>query len=173
MRRSKRIGAAATLCGAVAIAIGCGAAAVTWKLAAARWSATPAQARFTAMKNDFPELHRMGCDDYFHSAAVKECGFGPTTSPRTVVLIGDSHAGHWLPAVRRAFADTMHWRLILLTKSSCPVVTQPFFLKEIGREYTECFQWLNASLAHIAHSTLIWSSPATLTATDLPLISSM
>src|SRR5690625_7366407 len=40
--------------------------------------------------------------------------------------------------------------IIGLTKSSCPMVDEPFFYKRIGREFTECASWRDKALDWIA-----------------------
>lgn len=57
-----------------------------------------------------------------------------------LVLMGDSHAGQWFPAVAEAF-HRPGWRLLVLSKSSCPMVDEPFFYGRIGKEYTVCATW--------------------------------
>src|SRR5262245_15034955 len=123
--------------------------AIGWKYVSANWSELPSQAKFTRMKNDFPEIYRMDCDDYFHSATVKECAFGATHPVRTVVLFGDSHAGHWFPALRRIVEQQGDWRLVVITKSACPIVDAQYFSRDLGRIYTECRQWLAGGLKRI------------------------
>jgi hypothetical protein len=134
------------MAGAVAVAL-C-AACLGWKQLSAAWERLPAQAQFSAMKDDFPSIYRMGCDLYYHSAEVKECAFGDPRAPHTAVLLGDSHAGHWFPAAQAVYASG-DWRLVVITKSACPVVDATYFFRDIGREYTECPEWVRRSLARI------------------------
>jgi hypothetical protein len=56
--------------------------------------------------------------------------------------------GQWFPSVHKAL-DKPGWRLLVITKSSCPMVDAPFFYIRIGREYTECSQWRDAAIARI------------------------
>jgi hypothetical protein len=65
------------------------------------------------------------------------------------VAIGDSIALQWFPAYAQIF-DRPGWRLLVLTKSSCPMVDVPIFYARIGREYTECTQWRQNALREIA-----------------------
>jgi peptidoglycan/LPS O-acetylase OafA/YrhL len=48
-----------------------------------------------------------------------ECSFGDEASDRLVVMVGDSHAGHWLPAVQSIAADE-DWHVVTFFRSSCP-----------------------------------------------------
>jgi peptidoglycan/LPS O-acetylase OafA/YrhL len=46
------------------------------------------------------------------------CELGDTTARRVVVVLGDSHAGMWMPAFVR-FAVRYHWKLVPLVKPGC------------------------------------------------------
>jgi hypothetical protein len=48
-----------------------------------------------------------------------ECSFGDLEADQVVVVIGDSHAGHWIPALQR-IGDQQDWRLVSMVRSSCP-----------------------------------------------------
>lgn len=123
--------------------------AVGWKGAAGQWVELPSQAVFSQIKLDLPEIYRMACDDYWHSAEVKPCTFGPETAAHTLVLLGDSHAGHWFPAVKRMVEARPDWKLVVFTKSACPAVDAAYFFRDIGRVYTECHEWLRGALQRI------------------------
>jgi hypothetical protein len=97
-----------------------------------------------------PQIYGMGCDDWYHSDRVKVCAFGDAHAKHTVVLMGDSHAGQWFSAVAESFLSKPQWRLLVLTKSSCPMVDEPVFYARIGREYTECERWRSRALAEVA-----------------------
>src|SRR5690606_11095825 len=68
---------------------------------------------------------------------------------RTVVVLGDIIGLQWFPAIERDF-DSTQWRIVVMTKSACPIVDAPIFYASIGREYTECARWREAALARIA-----------------------
>jgi hypothetical protein len=63
--------------------------------------------------------------------------------------MGDSIMGQWFPALAAAY-NKPGWRLLVLTKSSCPMVDAPFFYKRIGKEYTVCSRWREDALAALA-----------------------
>ena len=48
------------------------------------------------------------------------CEFGDLLSDTVIVFTGDSHAAQWFGALEVA-ARTNHWKLVSMTKSSCPV----------------------------------------------------
>ena len=122
-----------------------GALATHWTRQASDALQTPALQRYAAARADAPAIYAMGCDDWYRSAAVRVCSFGSPQTTRTAVLMGDSHIGQWFPAVHRVL-DGAGWRLLVITKSACPMVDAPIFYARIGREYTECAQWRDAAL---------------------------
>lgn len=121
-------------------------ASIAWVVTANEWSRSAGQQRYAKIRADLPAIYAMGCDEWYHSAEVRACLFGREDAPHTAVLMGDSVAGQWFPAVRQHF-DKPGWRLVVITKSSCPMVDKPIFYARIGREYTECQQWRNDAIA--------------------------
>jgi hypothetical protein len=89
------------------------------------------------LKKDNPELYRKDCHLAFDDTALKPCRYGPETGAK-VVLMGDSHAAHWAPALI-AKADQMGWRLETHTKSSCPIVRVT--MQRGGGPYLSCKEW--------------------------------
>ena len=55
-------------------------------------------------------------------------------------LLGDSHAAQWVPTFR-AMAEQRHWRLLVYTKSGCPLVDATVSLGKDDRPYTACTEW--------------------------------
>lgn len=120
-----------------------------WVRQSERILQSPNVARYAGSRGDAPIIYRMGCDDWYRSATVRVCSFGDESAANTAVMIGDSHVGQWFPAIKGAL-DESEWRLLVITKSSCPMVDEPFFYTRIGREYTECSQWRDSAIEHIA-----------------------
>ncbi len=71
------------------------------------------------------------------------CYYGNPRAEKTVVVIGDSHAVHWLPALKK-IAVLEDWRLVAITKSACAYGTVPSANKARERDLT-CVEW-NAKL---------------------------
>lgn len=94
------------------------------------------------------DVYKNGCDQWYLSNEVMECTFGSPTSPRTAVLWGDSIGTQWYPAIRKAL-NKNDWRIIVITKSSCPIVNHTVYLKAIGRDFSECDEWKWAAAARI------------------------
>jgi peptidoglycan/LPS O-acetylase OafA/YrhL len=120
-----------------------------WQDKAMAWSQSPAQKRFVEVRSDLPVLYAMGCDEWFRSARVVSCGFGAENAANTVVIMGDSVMLQWFPAIA-AIYDKPDWRLIVITKSSCPMVDESYVNGRIGREFLECEVWRRDALRTLA-----------------------
>src|SRR6476619_5294082 len=69
-------------------------------------SRPPARCSYRSSARDWPAaVHTQAC--------VRERGTG-----KTVLLLGDSHAEHWAPALHRV-AHAHNWRLLTLTRAKC------------------------------------------------------
>jgi len=95
-------------------------------------------------------VYQAGCDDWYKTADVRVCAFGSSEAQHTAVVMGDSIALQWFPALAEIFSNKSDWRLLVLTKSSCPMVDESFFYERIGRNYDECDTWRRGALAEVA-----------------------
>ena len=112
-------------------------------------SASPMQDEAeTRLRIEVPSIYAMGCDDWYHSDRLMPCVFGDEEAPKTAVIIGDSIGLQWFPAYERIFTAP-EWRMIVLTKSSCPMVDRPVYNPRIGREFSKCETWRNRALDYI------------------------
>lgn len=70
---------------------------------------------------------------------IRECSYGPTDAEVRVVLIGNSHAVSWFPALQ-AIAEQKNWRLDVFFKSQCAFNTT---LRDADGELEEqsCLAW--------------------------------
>lgn len=66
-----------------------------------------------------------------------DCEFGDTSSDRTLVLYGDSHASMWLPAFDE-IGRRRGLRVLLLSKPGCPGPSIDFWDLQNERSYPEC-----------------------------------
>ena len=72
---------------------------------------------------DKPIVYSNGCHlNYGKSWPTGACAFGDTTATTTMMLVGDSHAAQWFPALD-SIAKAHHFKLISITKSSCPATS--------------------------------------------------
>jgi peptidoglycan/LPS O-acetylase OafA/YrhL len=92
-----------------------------------------------------------GCHvGYGAIAPASGCVFGIADARRTIVLVGDSHAAQWFPALER-LALHERFRLIAWTKSGCPLAPGVhIYLPAIGRDYRECAAWTQGVLQRLA-----------------------
>lgn len=135
--------------GSLAIIILAGAGAIRWHNSAFDRMSDPEQARYLQARTDAPVIYGMGCDEWYQTADVRICEFGPKDAMHTAVAIGDSIGLQWFPAFSEVF-DKPGWRLLVITKSACPMVDEPIFYPRIGREYTECAEWRKNALQQVA-----------------------
>lgn len=126
-------------------------AAMGWERAAAVPS--PAGTRSQALLATLaaPALYRQpGCDEWFHADRLVPCTLvhAPAASAPTVVLAGDSVAAQWSSALE-PIAKARGWNLVVLTKSSCPMIDHPFVYPRINRRYVECERWRDRVVAYL------------------------
>jgi hypothetical protein len=107
---------------------------------------SPPQRQFVAARND-----NMGhnCWGSMTENATGPCVFGDLSSSTKVVLMGDSHAEHWLPAMERIGRER-HWKVYAMVKPACPVADMPEMINAgLKRDYTECTSWRRQKLREI------------------------
>ncbi|WP_262850205.1 acyltransferase family protein [Mumia quercus] len=70
---------------------------------------------------------------------VIRCEFGSPDPRRTIALVGNSHAGQWLPALER-IAEKREWRIVTFLASRCALTnTRLHFDTEAQSQ--ACFDW--------------------------------
>jgi len=96
---------------------------------------TPLKAR-----DDRGRMYDAGCLVKGDATDSDECAFGKVESKRTVVLIGDSHALQYFPAMEK-IADRKNWRLVGLSRGNC-------LIADVG--YREpCDSWRRNSIERV------------------------
>lgn len=114
-------------------------------LVAQRNTSSSEQRRYAAARED-GMAH--DCWGSLLESATAPCVFGDTASRTSVVLMGDSHAEHWLPAVDRIGRDR-GWKVIAMVKPACPVADVELVSSRLKRRYTECTRWRRSMLRRI------------------------
>ena len=76
------------------------------------------------------------------------CTFGNLTAAKTVVLLGDSHAAAWMPALQNS-ASRANFKLVVLTKGNCAAPSMTLYSVEYKRPFTECNAWRSWALAKV------------------------
>ncbi len=119
-----------------------------WASNAVDAAATGDYIKYQAVRSDLPDPYRDGCDTFYDSAKIDACEYGSARAPHTAVLLADSVGTQWFSAFEAKYA-TNGWRLIVLTKSSCPIVDQPIFNPKIKAIYAVCETWRNSALEYL------------------------
>lgn len=81
--------------------------------------------------------HRYKCFVGHDRSVARICPVGDRTSDRTLVVLGDSHAGQWLPAFDRVGRE-QGYRVVPLIKLGCVPYDVPLVTDDLSRPYTEC-----------------------------------
>ena len=100
---------------------------------------SPAQAA-TDKSDAYPEVSGgADCWSSMPDYPSVECTFGEEDARTEVVLVGNSHAGHWLPAVQE-IAEARGWRITTLLASQCALVDTRLQLSSHDRSES-CRAW--------------------------------
>jgi hypothetical protein len=89
-----------------------------------------------------------GCLVGIDGTNSNKCLYGDPEGNRTLILFGDSHAMQYFPTVDE-LAETLHWRLIVLTKAECPPEELEVRSMIEDREYSQCDEWRQDALERI------------------------
>jgi len=92
-----------------------------------------------SIRDDKPDAYAKGCYGNQKIERPKLCVYGDTVSRKKVLLIGDSHAAQWLPALR-VVAEEQGWQLTLIAKSACAFSDVPVNNSR-GEKYSSCEKW--------------------------------
>jgi len=92
--------------------------------------------------------HRKDCWSYVPNFRTVTCQFGPKTADVRIALVGNSHAGQWLPALQR-IAQQEHWHITTYLASQCAMsdVAQTF---DTDAQSQACRTWANRTAAKVA-----------------------
>jgi hypothetical protein len=94
-----------------------------------------------------PRAYADGCHAKAGDTKARACSYGVRDGSYSVLLMGDSHAVQWLPALE-AIADQEGWRLYSLTKSACPVPDITVIVR--GKRLRDCDRWRDAAFRRVA-----------------------
>ena len=115
-------------------------------IGATRRAASPEQRQFLAARVD-----RMAHDCWATTVEQAKglCVFGDRRSSTTLVLLGDSHAEHWLGALDAAGREH-GWKVVAMVKGGCPVADMPELMQpRLKRWYHECTRYREAMVRRI------------------------
>ncbi|GAM45044.1 acyltransferase [Nocardia seriolae] len=82
---------------------------------------------------------RDGCISDFDTRAVITCNYGDHDARRTLAVVGNSHAEHWIPALQ-ILGEQYHFRVVVYLKMGCPltVAEEPLYK---GQQNPDCRDW--------------------------------
>jgi peptidoglycan/LPS O-acetylase OafA/YrhL len=106
---------------------------------------TNLQPTLLAGSTDGSQLGGRACMPMLLEIDLRDCVFGDVSSPTTVVLFGDSHAGMWFPAIR-LIAEEKGWRLVPFVKPACSPADVTVWRGSLLRPLTECNVWRERAL---------------------------
>lgn len=89
------------------------------------------------VKQDKPDVYRKDCHVGYEDDDPVACEYGIPGAETHLVLVGDSHAAQWVPALDE-IAQRRGWRLTVFTKSACPLL--PVMVGEL-EPYQTCYDW--------------------------------
>jgi hypothetical protein len=115
------------------------------------WPSGPFTPDPTEARADLPVIYGDGCHLSMGATEAPECVFGDAGSATTVVLLGDSHAAQWFPALR-LLAEKHGWRLVARTKSGCPAPDVTILQRRLARPYDECDIWRTAVIQELVRT---------------------
>ena len=126
-------------------------------ISALKWYSHAEDARLThdSVSISRPKIYAMGCDEWHKSSRLNPCHFGDDRKNGTILMIGDSVGLQWFPAIE-SIAKARDMRLVILTKSACPIVDEDYFYDVIGRSYAECKKWRESALRYASSISPTW-----------------
>lgn len=94
-------------------------------------------------KSDAYNLQEDGrnCWTYVPTFPTRVCEFGVPDADRSVVLVGNSHAGHWLPTLQR-LAEAHRFSITTILASECALADVPQRLNT-PRHSRHCLDWVH------------------------------
>jgi peptidoglycan/LPS O-acetylase OafA/YrhL len=109
----------------------------------------PTVPSFKQARNDNPDVYKRKCHVNQVSSEPLSCTYGVESAPRVAVLIGDSHAAQWAPALQTIYKNRPDWRLVTFTKSACAFNAAAVTLGKERRPYDSCTEWNGKVLAEV------------------------
>ncbi|MBT0994608.1 hypothetical protein KIN34_09945 [Cellulomonas sp. DKR-3] len=103
----------------------------------------PAHAR-----DSYPDHYDEKCHQDIDGDTPYRCSYGDKEAGTDVLLVGDSHAAHWLSGLRVA-AEDAGWHLEVSSKTACPVIDQLVWIRARDAQYDACLDWGEAVVDRI------------------------
>ena len=98
--------------------------------------------------NDKSEAYDRNCFSPAPFTEVRRCTFGDPRGDVSIALVGNSHAGHWLPALQ-AIGERRGWRITTFLASECTANRQAVEWDSSSKQ-SGCLRWAESVLAETA-----------------------
>jgi peptidoglycan/LPS O-acetylase OafA/YrhL len=107
-------------------------------------------AELAGVRDDLPANYEDGCHllGYRQQGLKTDCVYGDPEGEKLAMLIGDSHAAQWMPALD-IYARKKGWRLEVQTKAACAVTDVPVWERSQRSTFDQCINWRTKLLKHI------------------------
>ncbi|MGY6500035.1 MAG: acyltransferase family protein [Acidimicrobiales bacterium] len=102
----------------------------------------------TFARDDRPVVYADGCWNNSPFTGRRTCTYGPDQASVRVALVGNSHAGHWQPAILAAM-EGRDWSLTTFLASECYTVDVPVDMGT-GEATDNCERWNEWAVEEIA-----------------------
>jgi peptidoglycan/LPS O-acetylase OafA/YrhL len=88
---------------------------------------------------DADNILNKGCSRDHYGETVPVCYYGTKGGTR-IVLLGDSHALHWMPALD-LIGKAYNYEIIPIAKVNCAFMDVKLYAGRLGHSYTSCTKW--------------------------------
>ena len=88
---------------------------------------------------DADNILNKGCSRDHYGETVPVCYYGKQGGTR-IVLLGDSHALHWMPALD-LIGKAYNYEIIPIAKVNCAFMDVKLYAYRLGHSYTSCTKW--------------------------------
>jgi peptidoglycan/LPS O-acetylase OafA/YrhL len=90
----------------------------------------------------------MECDSYVRASELVPCSESDEDAEHTVVLLGDSVGAQWIDLLTDVYSKP-DWRVMVLTKSACPIVDEEYYYSPAGGTYDVCSDWRESAIDYL------------------------
>lgn len=98
------------------------------------------------VRDDKPEAYSSSCYANQKMSRPVLCAYGDQSSGKVMLLVGDSHAMQWTPALR-VVAEKQGWKLVVMAKSACAFGGES--VVKGGGRYESCDEWNSLAMESI------------------------
>ncbi|MDP5032079.1 acyltransferase family protein [Paraglaciecola sp.] len=97
---------------------------------------------------EFASKETRECIAKITESELANCVLGDVNGKISIVLLGDSKAQQWMPALSEIGLKN-GWKIIPIIKAGCSPAYLNIFLGYLGREYKECNIWRDKALSRV------------------------